>query len=448
MYSGKKIIKRSKKKQTYLLIDGDNLETIRTVYIVIDRLKYQFSSVTEASGKEKTKEKYTPNLENAKQNIKKKLKIPEKRKTVVKTQDLAESESETENPFSEDEEDDCACIDCTQNFTKCPNESCRSVSRNPSISAPVESEWLQCVPCGLHRRGQLMMTEIIPEKILHVIGKRFHETRDLWSIDKFCRCRDSKESGINNPENREAVQCALAKRKTTLQSSSSGEDFCSDEEDDALHLRRTLLGPVPVKEKEATSKNKHQGPVLLRNERPNKKQGQIRITTQMVSTLLNPDIPHSWLCVGKLLRLTDPGCEDNLKMFQIYEESHKLRNVTQKHGMNSVCAALCGNLEMAADNISKPAVFGLENKSFLSNVIDNMEDVTIKSVIDASDNQPTACEEQQPAARKKQSMDLYYVLLNEHISTTSKGLQVIAISIQAVAEAINNVASAIQQSKE
>ncbi|CAG9759983.1 unnamed protein product [Ceutorhynchus assimilis] len=195
------------------------------------------------------------------------------------------------------------CLDCYK--------GCRSVPQNPSISAPEESEWLQCVPCGLHRRGQLMMTEIIPEKNLHLIGKRFHETRDLWTIDKFCGCPDSEEGGIYNPETREAVKCALAKRKTALQSSSSEEDFWSDEEDDALHLRRTLLGPVP-----ATSKNKHQGPVLLRNERPNKKQGPIRIMTQMVSTLVNPDIPHSWLCVGKLLRLTDPVCEDNLKMFQ------------------------------------------------------------------------------------------------------------------------------------
>lgn len=57
----------------------------------------------------------TPNLEEAKEKTKPKLKIPEKRKRVVTRKVLAESESETEKePFSADEEDDCACIYCTE----------------------------------------------------------------------------------------------------------------------------------------------------------------------------------------------------------------------------------------------------------------------------------------------------------------------------------------------
>ncbi|KAK9752014.1 hypothetical protein QE152_g4584 [Popillia japonica] len=57
----------------------------------------------------------TPNLEEAKEKRKPKLEVPEKRKRAVKRKVLEESESETDKePFSADEEDDSACIYCTE----------------------------------------------------------------------------------------------------------------------------------------------------------------------------------------------------------------------------------------------------------------------------------------------------------------------------------------------
>lgn len=43
----------------------------------------------------------------------------------------------------------------------------------------------------------------------------------------------------------------------------------------------------------------------------------IRIMTLTESKTLYPDTPHSWLCDGKLLRLSDPHCKDNYKIFQV-----------------------------------------------------------------------------------------------------------------------------------
>lgn len=43
----------------------------------------------------------------------------------------------------------------------------------------------------------------------------------------------------------------------------------------------------------------------------------IRIMTLTESKTLYPDTPHSWLCDGKLLRLSDPLCKDNYKIFQV-----------------------------------------------------------------------------------------------------------------------------------
>ncbi|CAH1155213.1 unnamed protein product [Phaedon cochleariae] len=42
----------------------------------------------------------------------------------------------------------------------------------------------------------------------------------------------------------------------------------------------------------------------------------IRIMTLTESKMLYPDTPHSWLCDGKLLRLSDPLCKANYKIFQ------------------------------------------------------------------------------------------------------------------------------------
>lgn len=43
----------------------------------------------------------------------------------------------------------------------------------------------------------------------------------------------------------------------------------------------------------------------------------IRIMTLTESKMLYPDIPHSWLCDGKLLRLTDATNSGNYKIFQV-----------------------------------------------------------------------------------------------------------------------------------
>lgn len=43
----------------------------------------------------------------------------------------------------------------------------------------------------------------------------------------------------------------------------------------------------------------------------------IRIMTLTESKTLYHDTPHSWLCDGKLLRLSDPLCKENYKIFQV-----------------------------------------------------------------------------------------------------------------------------------
>lgn len=43
----------------------------------------------------------------------------------------------------------------------------------------------------------------------------------------------------------------------------------------------------------------------------------IRIMTMTESEDLYPDLPHSWLCEGRLLRLLDPNHSGNYRIFQV-----------------------------------------------------------------------------------------------------------------------------------
>jgi len=42
----------------------------------------------------------------------------------------------------------------------------------------------------------------------------------------------------------------------------------------------------------------------------------VRIMTSTMASKLYPNVPHEWMCHGKLLMLTDPSHENNIKMFQ------------------------------------------------------------------------------------------------------------------------------------
>lgn len=45
----------------------------------------------------------------------------------------------------------------------------------------------------------------------------------------------------------------------------------------------------------------------------------IRIMTLTESELLYPDVPHSWLCEGRLLRLMEPNHPGNKRIFQVQD---------------------------------------------------------------------------------------------------------------------------------
>ncbi|XP_060527245.1 probable JmjC domain-containing histone demethylation protein 2C isoform X2 [Cylas formicarius] len=80
------------------------------------------------------------------------------------------------------------------------------------------------------------------------------------------------------------------------------------------------LGDVPVKqEKEEEAEQQMELKHFVRRynwQNKGRQQLPIRIMTLTESKLLYPNVPHSWLCDGKLLRLSDANCKENYKIFQ------------------------------------------------------------------------------------------------------------------------------------
>lgn len=58
---------------------------------------------------------------------------------------------------------------------------------------------------------------------------------------------------------------------------------------------------------------------IIQSRHNRRREGQlpIRIMTLSESKLLYPDVPHAWLCDGKLLRLLDPCHPGNYTIFQV-----------------------------------------------------------------------------------------------------------------------------------
>lgn len=77
---------------------------------------------------------------------------------------------------------------------------------------------------------------------------------------------------------------------------------------------------VPQKAVETPIEPKHELKHFIRRynwQSKGRVQLPIRIMTLTESKTLYPETPHSWLCDGKLLRLSDPMCKENQKIFQV-----------------------------------------------------------------------------------------------------------------------------------
>jgi [histone H3]-dimethyl-L-lysine9 demethylase len=224
-----------------------------------------------------------------------------------------------------------------------------------------EYGWLFCNNKSPHdqENSNLMLTQIIAGDALHILARKVHEMRALWNIPQYCNCSEfSNEKLKSNDLFSDAINellksqpnCLFRDEKSNKQIPHTESDD-SDESDDSemsANLKsdksalRSLLtfedkSSVQLKENaetqvklDASTSNTNTNSASkeddfvktsqLRHYVSRTKRNVVflptRIMTLAQSRTIYPKCPHQWLCDGKLLRLLDPTCPNNYKIFQ------------------------------------------------------------------------------------------------------------------------------------
>uniref|UniRef100_A0A0A9WZN2 [histone H3]-dimethyl-L-lysine(9) demethylase n=2 Tax=Lygus hesperus TaxID=30085 RepID=A0A0A9WZN2_LYGHE len=199
-----------------------------------------------------------------------------------------------------------------------------------------ELSWLLCTNRQPHEQEKLMLTQIIAGDSLCQIGQKVHDVRTEWG--QVCHCQREGRNSLNG------------------KNKGDGENTSDDEKDSNYSTLRELLirpsgksngsrapSPVlgPIKKnsletldqvistviehsvtKEETSKElkhfirRYRRAGFLNGAPPMDPALHVRIMTMTESSGLYPDVPHGWLCDGRLLRLLDSDNTNNYQAFQ------------------------------------------------------------------------------------------------------------------------------------
>ncbi|EZA53219.1 Lysine-specific demethylase 3B, partial [Ooceraea biroi] len=178
--------------------------------------------------------------------------------------------------------------------------------------------WLLCTNRQAHEPERLMLTQIIAGDSLLRLGQRLHECRAEWGIAQHCACSLVASSQPNevlrslikgdsvpvlNGNNNVAKSGKKSKMDTLDEVISSViEHSVKKERDSGMDDEKPRELKHFVRRYKWTQRGREPLP--------------IRIMTLTESKSLYPDVPHSWLCDGKLLRLNDPNNPNNYRIFQ------------------------------------------------------------------------------------------------------------------------------------
>ncbi|VVC92006.1 unnamed protein product [Leptidea sinapis] len=248
------------------------------------------------------------------------------------------------------------CLDCYMSRTSGEASGSPSSDSSTSTNAATNGErdtfgWLTCTSGGAHPARRLLLTQIAAGGALRAAASRVHGLRAAFSLPP-CACGRGDPAPLAlRQAARALLQRALDKVrdqpiKTENKRERSDSSSSDSEEGNFSTLRELLIRPAPeggdTQPKKKHKKNKSDllndvissvidekkddenevKPFALSNVMKRYERGRgreelpVRIMTLTESKLLYPDVPHSWLCDGKLLHLTDPVHPGNYKPFQ------------------------------------------------------------------------------------------------------------------------------------
>ncbi|ESO96842.1 hypothetical protein LOTGIDRAFT_214375 [Lottia gigantea] len=210
------------------------------------------------------------------------------------------------------------CLDCYKAKLKSADDI------NTALIISDDDRWLTCSSNkGAHEPEKMMLTQIIPSDALWELGRLIHVIRGKWSIPETCPC-DITSSPLSLLADVAFLDSEGSRDKTDSKKSldksamSPSVDTDSDKKlQPSCSTLRELLTKTAGKAKVPNDK---------KNTKPKTSGSTLDDIIQSVveknfhnlteTSVLYPDVPHSWLCDGKLLRLHDPQHKGNLKIFQ------------------------------------------------------------------------------------------------------------------------------------
>ncbi|RUS84083.1 hypothetical protein EGW08_008122, partial [Elysia chlorotica] len=216
------------------------------------------------------------------------------------------------------------------------------------VSEPItDDRWLSCSSNRqAHKASEMMLTQIIPSDALWELGRLIHDIRTKWSIPSNCPCYNpdtassplsilAEVASMEPDSNRDKMDAAKRKLdKAGLQGDDGKKSGCS--------TLRELLTKFAGKPKVANDKKSKKGSGMnslggiiqsvvekrgvdggafkFLHYTPRlggwQRELPIKIHNLTETSVLYPDVPHTWLCDGRLLRLHDAHHKGNLKIFQ------------------------------------------------------------------------------------------------------------------------------------
>jgi [histone H3]-dimethyl-L-lysine9 demethylase len=185
-----------------------------------------------------------------------------------------------------------------------------------------------------HTHADLKLTQIIVEDSMDKLQKLLHETCLLWNIDHKCdlshvKIENSKRNLAKNmllehqtgknTLNREIPQklVSIEKVRDFLQIPLEQNNLYVEEEFDI----DTAMNEIMIQPNEKLYNVKTEKKIMkpLRHFTESEREVIIsipRFMNQESSNVIYPNVPHSWLCKGKLLRLHDPNNPKNTEVFE------------------------------------------------------------------------------------------------------------------------------------
>ncbi|BET01767.1 JmjC domain, hydroxylase [Nesidiocoris tenuis] len=203
-----------------------------------------------------------------------------------------------------------------------------------------ELSWLLCTNRQPHEQEKLMLTQIIAGDSLAQIGQKVHDIRSEWG--QVCQCRRLGSNSLNGKNkgdggsgtddekdaNYSTLRELLIRPSGNRNGSRAPSPVLGPIKKTSLETLDQVISTVienSVTKEETSKELKH---FVRRYRRAGFPNGvppidpnlHVRIMTMTESSGLYPDVPHGWLCDGRLLRLLD---SDNAKNYQAFQEQWK-----------------------------------------------------------------------------------------------------------------------------